>query len=161
MNGCFSPNRHRGFTVLEVVVAAVLVLALLSVTAPLIIQTGRMWQQTRHHQLAVDELAGQLDRLVSLPADRRDAALGSLTVDPDVARSLTGASLGGEVIDDDDGRRIRLRLQWQRRGDPPPIHLVAWIDPRPPSQRGDDAKTNDDDADASAGNDASPTEDSP
>lgn len=120
-----------GVALLETLIAAGVVVAMLSVAAPLVIRSARIWKQTQHYQFATDELSGQMDRLIALPANERDAALESLTVAPQVLDVLHNAKLSGKRISDQDGQRIELSLDWPRVGDALPITLVAWIDPLP------------------------------
>lgn len=122
-------NNRRGSTLVECVVAAGMVLAMLMVAAPTVVRVGRIWKQTTHHQLACDELNAQLDRLIALPSEQRESAIKSLAVDDAVAEVLHDARLVATVTADDVGKRIELTIDWERVGDPPPIKLTGWITP--------------------------------
>ncbi|MCO8124227.1 hypothetical protein NHH03_20965 [Stieleria sp. TO1_6] len=121
----------RGVVLLETVVACVLVLALISVAAPMVVRAGRIWKQTRHFQIATDELSGQLDRLLALPAAQRQLAIDQLQVSNEIADVLHDASLQATIIKHEQSTQLQLSIDWQRIGDPPPVRLVAWIDPLP------------------------------
>ena len=135
MNHSRKPKRpaRNALVLIETVVAATLVMAMLAVAAPMVIRSARIWKQTRHYQIAGDELAGQMDRLVAMPAEQRERALEQLTVSAGVLDVLHEAKLEGKVVHDEHGRRINLSINWQRQGAPPPVTLTAWINPLPKS----------------------------
>lgn len=124
-----SHRSRRALVLLETIVAALLVLALLSVAAPMIVQSARIWKQTRHYQFAGDELSGQMDRLIAMPAPARMEALEELSVSPEVSNVLHDAMLTGNVVQDDDGKRIELTITWEQAVSGPSVKLVAWILP--------------------------------
>ena len=130
-------NRHayrNGTTLLELVVAAVLISTMISVAAPLILRCNRLWQDTQRVQLATDEVTDQLERLVAMNPAERSVALQSLTVSEDVARVFPDSTLRGTLAEDDLGRRIILEFDWKRPGDPLPVTLVRWLDALPESE---------------------------
>ncbi len=115
----------------DLVVAATLLVGIMSFVAPLAVRSGRLWQDSRHYRLALDELSNQLERLTSLNENERDAALTELSVSPQVRARLPNPVLEAHAIDDTDGARLVLQLQWDRVGPAKPVTLVAWIDPLP------------------------------
>jgi len=127
------PSRanRRGFTMTELVVAATLLIAGLSVVAPLAVRSGRVWQDSRHYRLAVEELSNQLERLTSLDAVDRAAALSELVPSTQVSTALPNPMLSAETLTDENGTRLVLRLTWDRLGKSTPLTLVGWIDPLP------------------------------
>ncbi|KAA5544568.1 hypothetical protein FYK55_09625 [Roseiconus nitratireducens] len=129
---------RRGVAILECVVAALMVMAMLSITAPLVIRTGRLWKQTRNVQLALDELGAQLDALIAMAPDQRQSELDQLDVSSATRNVLGDATLRGSIVHDEDGKRLSLSIDWPRIGDPPPLTLVAWIDPLPPEANSND-----------------------
>ncbi|MCS7468851.1 hypothetical protein NZK35_19540 [Stieleria sp. ICT_E10.1] len=155
-------NRRNGLVLLETLIAAGVTLVMLSVAVPMVIRSARIWKQTRHQQVAADELSGQLDRLIAMPAESRRQAMEQLTVSPAIAEVLHDATIDATLVNDDDGKRIEMSLQWTRAGDPLPVTLVAWIDPLPttssespsPDETNSD-ETNSDDAEPT---DAEPTD---
>lgn len=122
---------RRGFSLLELIVAATLLVSALGIVAPLAARTGRLWQDSRRHQLALDELTNQLERLTTLDAATLKTALAELTPSEPVRATLPNAALTAETFDDADGRRLALSLQWDRVGNPPPLTLIAWLEPLP------------------------------
>ncbi len=113
-------DRRNALVLLETLIAAGVTLVMLSVAVPMVIRSARIWKQTRHQQVAADELSGQMDRLIAMPAESRRQAM-----------VLHDATIEGTLINDDDGNRIKLSIHWTRAGDPLPVTLVAWIDPLP------------------------------
>ena len=112
----------------EVVVSALLIAAMISFLGTLVVRNGHMWRETRHVQLAMDELTNQIERITSLPANDIDAALDQLKPSDEVSQSLPDAKLIAKVIDDKDGRRLQLTLDWDRGVPALPLTLVGWID---------------------------------
>ena len=128
-----SPIPRKGLVLLEVVVAAGLVIVLMSVAVPLVVQTARIWKQTQHYQFAADELSGQMDRLIALPASQRGTEMEQLEISPQTRRVLGKATLSGKTVVDGAGKRIELSIDWPRVGPAEPVRLVAWVDPMPDS----------------------------
>ena len=128
-------SASRGFTLLETLVAASLTITLLAVSAPMIVRSARTWQETRHHQFAADELSAHMDRLLSLSRSERTNALENILLDDEVKDVLVDAVMTSQWIDDPDGQRIVLSINWRRVGDPPPITLTAWVDSLPTVDR--------------------------
>jgi Tfp pilus assembly protein PilV len=77
-------HRHmrdrRGTTVADLLVAATLLAVLVTTMMTITVRSGRMRQQTRQQQLAMDELANQLERLLSLDSEARLFKLDELTL---------------------------------------------------------------------------------
>jgi len=127
----------------EVVVAASLLMTGMAIVVPMILRCGRLRQQTHMESMVVDELSSQVERLTHLDETRRDDAIGELRV-PKYLDSLLGtSSIEAQVIDDIEGRRVVVGIDWKRIGDPPPVTLVGWIDASPgevPGERNRGAK---------------------
>lgn len=138
-------NRNRGgFTLTELVVAAILLVSVMAVVAPLTVRSGRLWRDAQHRQLAMDELSNQLERLIALPRPQRQAALNELAPSEHLKLALPNATITAETIRDDDGARLVLSLTWNQQASlqstapqgaslpqPAPITLVGWLDPMP------------------------------
>jgi hypothetical protein len=119
----------RGVTVTELVVAAGLLVVVMSVVTSLAVRSGRLQQDSRHYRLAVDELTNQLERLTSLDADSLTDAIGALAPTAYIQTALPNPELTGERISDEHGDRLKLHLVWDRFGKRRPVTLVGWIDP--------------------------------
>lgn len=126
-------TRRCGFTVTELIVAATLLVAVMSVVASLTVRSGRLWQDSRHYRLAIDELSNHIERLASLDKSRLAIALAKLPLSSQIQASLPNPVLSGESLTDEDGTRLVLHLAWDRLGKSPPMTLVGWIDPLPTS----------------------------
>ena len=120
---------RRGTTLTELVVAASLLVGSLGIIAQLTVRTGRLWQDIRHQQLALDELSNQIERLTALDQPLRSAALAELVPSVPIQRTLPSAKLSAETLPDADGTRLVVSINWDRRTKSSPLSLVAWIDP--------------------------------
>ena len=127
--------KRSGFTLTELVVSATLLVTIMGIVAPLTVRSGRLWQDSRHRQLAMDELTNQLERLTALPPQQRQRAIADLVPPPHLRAAMPSAVITAETIRDEEGTRLVLRLI--RDGDgpklrsPSPITLVGWLDPLP------------------------------
>ncbi len=119
---------RSGISVTEVVVAATLVLSIIGLVTPLTVRVGRVWQSTRQYRLAFNELANQMERLTDQGLAKCNAALPNLSPSATIAESLPGAQLLGEVVQDQDGTRLVLTLDWDRGATSVPLSLVGWFD---------------------------------
>jgi hypothetical protein len=123
--------QRNGTTLTEMVVAATLMVSAMAIVAPLTVRTGRLWQDSRRHQLVMDELSNELERLVSLTPKQRERAIAGLTPPNYLQTSLPAATLTAETIRDGDGTRLLLSMNWDRPGKPKPLTLVGWLDSMP------------------------------
>jgi prepilin-type N-terminal cleavage/methylation domain-containing protein len=131
---------RRGFTLTELLVAATLLVSIFSVVTPLAVRSGRIRQETHRYQIALDELSNQLDRLTAIDEKKLADALDELVPSPQAESELPSPELTAEIIDDADGRRLILRLTWDRPAGAVPLTLVGWLDPTPGSSDRDAAK---------------------
>ncbi len=123
-------SRRSGLTVVELLVSATLLIALISVVVPLSVRVGRLWQEARTYRLALNELNNQLEDLTVLSDSARTQALADWKPDESLSIALPDARLTGEVLDDEDGKRLRLSLDWRRPVQSQPLSLVGWIHPQ-------------------------------
>lgn len=121
-----STDRHRrGTTVADLLVAATLLAAMTTSVMTITVHSGRLRQQTREQQLALDELSNHLERLLSLDRAELEAALSDLKPSPHLVASLPGCTLSAEMP---DRERLVLSLNWVRPIASQPVHLTGWID---------------------------------
>jgi hypothetical protein len=113
--------------VTELIVAAAVLMLGIGVVAKSNSSLLRLWEDTRHHQLAMDELSNRLDLLTRLSGEDLQQAIQQLQVSSDIAAVLPDADLKAILIQDQFGDRIELSLQWKRVGTGKPIRLVGWI----------------------------------
>lgn len=119
---------RAGFTLIELTVAATLVIAGLTVLGGMTVATGRMWQQTRQERVASEELSNQLERLIALTPAERGAAISDLRPSAFATQTLVDVTLVAKPVSDAEGERIELAIDWDRGTPGKPLSLVGWID---------------------------------
>lgn len=145
----FGRLRRRGVTIMECVAAmGVLVVAIGTVTT-WTHRIGRVWGDITDHRVAMAELSSHLQAWTRLPVEEATGKLEELTVSDSARRALPQALLSGEVIRDEMGDRLRLRLQWRTATGQLEADLIGWFGagnsgamietPETRSKSGDDA----------------------
>lgn len=122
-------KRRRGLMMTELIVAATLLIAALTLISTLSFRTGKLWQDSRHYRLASEELGNQLERLTVLDESELDAELANLEASPAAQAALQNPRLVGEKIVDSDGTRIKLSINWDRAAKAAPLVLIGWLTP--------------------------------
>lgn len=125
-------TRHRvrgGFTIIEVLVTAGLLTVVMSFVSSMVFRINNVWRDTGHQRAAMNELSNQLERLTLMTPDEVSAAIDSLQPSDTVSRTLADPKFSGELIEDDWGHRIVLKLDWQRPYPGKPVQLVGWLPP--------------------------------
>lgn len=122
---------RRGFTTTEVVVAAGILVSAMAAAVPLTVESGQMMKQARDHDLALDELSNQLDRLLSLEPSELAKSIVDVEASPQLLRLMPSARVTAEKVDDSQGKRLIVSVDWQRPGNPQPLTLTGWIDTHP------------------------------
>ena len=131
---------RAGTTMAEVLVAAVLLVTLFSVAATTVVQTTGIWRQISQSELAMDELANQIERLLAIPDQMLDESIADLTPSETTMAALPGANLKATRISDQNGERIELSLKWTRFPPGQPVTLVGWIDASDPGDEQGETK---------------------
>ena len=124
---------RAGTTLAEVLVALSILLTLFTVSTVAVVRIARIWRQTSHHELAMDELSNQMERLLATPEDEVTAAIENLKISDSVGRSLPNTTLSAKRIQDDLGERIVMSMNWEQPASQPTLQLVAWINAIPAS----------------------------
>ena len=137
------PKLRHGITVIEVVVAATIVVSMIGLFAPLTVRIGRVWQSTRQYRLAFNELSNQMELLTTLRPEQCEAALPLLKLSEGLTDSLPGSQLQGQLLKDEDGIRLILSLDWDRGSKSEPLSLVGWLDLNPTGYLHDEQNNND------------------
>ncbi len=128
----FESSSRQGFTSTELVVASSLLVGLMGVVGPLAVSSTRLWIESRHHQLALQELTSELERLTAMDSRARANAVKSIEPSAFLLNAAPKAEIEAETLRDQDGERLALTLHWNRDDHPrAPLRLVAWIDPLP------------------------------
>jgi hypothetical protein len=121
-----APRRH-GTSATEVIVAATLLLSMIGLVVPTTVRAGRIWRDSRHYQIAMNELSNQFEFLSSLDDAERAKALEQLQVSEQARRSLSDASIEASLATKEDGVRLTLSLNWNRGVDAKPVKIVGWL----------------------------------
>lgn len=125
-------NSHRfGFVSIEILVAATLLVALISSLAAMQYRLILVAKDTKHYQLALHEAANQIIELQAAPLPKLDEAIELATINEDVLQSLPGGKMQIEKIADTKGTRVIVRLTWERLGASVPVELTGWISTAP------------------------------
>ena len=119
----------RGSAMLDLIVAAVLVSALITTVTTITVRTTRLLKEARHQQLALDELSNHIETLVAQQDADLTSALASLKLSEPLLNAAPAATLASQVIEDVNGKRIVLELAWNSFPTSAPLQLVGWIDP--------------------------------
>jgi Tfp pilus assembly protein PilV len=126
-----SLNKPRSaLAVVEVLVAASLIVSIIGVMSTLVARSKRVQQSTRQYQIASQELANQLDVLTRTDAASLANALNAIRPTESIARSLPDVQLTGRLLDDSDGKRVELSISWSRNvagAVAQPLRMVAWV----------------------------------
>ncbi len=124
-----SRGQRRGLLMTELIVAAILLITALSLLVSLSFRTGKLWQDTQHYTLAVNELTNQLERLTAFDAAEIDEQLADLWPSESVQLALPNPRLSAAKLVDEFGTRIKLEITWDRPGHAKPVALTAWVAP--------------------------------
>lgn len=118
---------RRGVTMIELVVAAVVMTMVMSLITSLCFRISCIWQDTGHYRVAVAELSNQLDQLTQMSPELVLEELETLQPSEHCKRTLHDPQLDGELSQSEIGTQIRLQLNWSRRHPGQPVELVGWI----------------------------------
>ncbi|WP_372717530.1 hypothetical protein [Novipirellula sp.] len=108
-------------------VTATLVVSGVGMVAPLTVRCGRLWQQTRHRQMALDELTNHMERLIALPTEELEKQAGAVAMSDAARTLLPDAVMEAAVVRSDNESQLHLSIDWKRVGNPEPLTLVGWI----------------------------------
>lgn len=123
------PSRP-GFLTIELVVAAGMMLTVITVVTTLSFRVRGVLVDTREHHQALWALASEMERLTALPSAEAIAAVEALQPSPELLATLPGAQWSAQLQNDADGERIELELNWNRRHQGKPLRLVGWLLPQ-------------------------------
>ena len=123
-----SPTRRDGLMQLELLVAAILLITLVGILSTIGFRLTRIAKDSKNYQIALHELANQMEVLQRLAPEDRAAALRELQISSEVSRTLSDCQISAEEIADRFGRRLRLQIVWPKTPTLPPVELVGWLD---------------------------------
>jgi len=124
---------RQGTTLVELIVAGFLLITGMSLVTQGAVKSYRLQQESRHYQLAYDELANQLERLTQklspMSTEERASVLKSLHVSEPIESILALVKLSGSLTRDEshEGDWLQLTIDWDRVGPSESLSLVGWI----------------------------------
>ncbi|MEO9593873.1 type IV pilus modification PilV family protein [Rhodopirellula bahusiensis] len=124
---CRTSSSRNAFTMIELVVAASILIALMSVVTSLTFRIHQVWQDTNQQRIATWAVSSELERITSLPLDEIEATLDELEASEELQNLLSDPEWSGDFLDDELGPRVALRLDWKRRHPGTPLELVGWV----------------------------------
>jgi type II secretory pathway pseudopilin PulG len=122
--------QRSAVTFVELMVACVLIGSLASFVVPIISRIDDVSQSARLHQIAVEELANQMDRITLRAWDEITAAsLADTKLSANALTQLDDPRLEVDVKTESESKRIRLELTWKGRAGElvAPLRLVTWV----------------------------------
>ncbi len=126
-NRCPIPKPRAGFTMIEAVVSAGLLMVVMSFVVQMTFRIDGVWGDTHHHRIAIQELSNQLDRLTRLSAEEVVIELQQLQPSEAIRETLHEATISGELVKDEFGQRVALQLNWDKRQPGKPMEMSAWL----------------------------------
>jgi len=124
--------QRRGMTVLELIVAGVILLTLLTLCLQVVEGVGQQHRAIQHRQLAVEETANLMERLMADSWDHLTPELAKqCQLSPELQQTMPEARLEiviDPVSEDPDAKRIQITISWPRGPEQPDQHvdLIAW-----------------------------------
>ena len=118
---------RRGVVSIELIVAAVLLMTVMTFVTTLMFRVNRVWSEIGQHRVAAMELSNQMEQLTRLTRAEATVAIKSLQPSILCHRTLREPKLVGETSDDELGIRIELQINWQRLPPGQPVALSGWL----------------------------------
>ncbi|WP_145223647.1 type II secretion system protein [Gimesia algae] len=128
--------RRRGFTLVEMMVAGVLLMTVSMIVVPAIYWVHRERRETERRQIAIVEVENLMERVVSLPFDEvQQSTVDKFALSETAIRQLPDASLQITVRDAADVKqmkKIRIQLGWKNQQEikAMPVRLTSWVSPK-------------------------------
>ncbi|QDU12127.1 PilW family protein [Gimesia aquarii] len=136
---CFVKNLpclQRGFTLVEMMVAGVLLMTVTMIIVPAIYWVHCEQRQTEHCQIAIVEVENMMERIAALPFDDiNQPAVDKFALSESTSGQLHDPSLAIEITDSGDlpvMKKIQIELGWKdHRGvNVAPVRLTSWVCPK-------------------------------
>ena len=130
ISNCRVPGNRKqrsGITVTEVIISAVLLATVMSLVGTVCFRVNRVWSDVNHQRIAINELSNHLEVLTLLKPEQAADAIKSLEPSQNCSRALKSPALTGEIVEDELGSRVVLRLDWNRPTKSIPTELSGWI----------------------------------
>jgi hypothetical protein len=131
-------SRRRGSLLVEVTMAAVLLMIAMTLTVKVLGLVALERRTSERRQRALIEVANVMERISAHPFDEVTAELaGRLTLSPPARQSLPESELAVEILGAEPGpgrsaKRIAIKLRWRGPGGEwvAPVRLTSWIERR-------------------------------
>lgn len=129
----FVPPGRSGFTLVEMMVAGVLLTTVTMIVVPAIYWVHRERRQTEHRQIAIVEVENMMERVVGLPFnDLIQSTVDKFVLSESALRQLPDAKLNIEISESDElpqMKKILVQLGWEdHRGlSVAPVRLTSWV----------------------------------
>jgi Tfp pilus assembly protein PilV len=138
MTGRSIRSRRRGSLLVEVAMAAVLLMIAMTLTVKVIGLVALERRGSERRQRALLEVANVMERITAHPFDEVTPELaGRLTLSPSARQSLPDSELKIDVAASEPGpgrsaRRIAIKLRWRGPDGEwvAPVRLTSWIERR-------------------------------
>ncbi len=133
-------SRRRGSLLVEVAMAAVLLMIAMTLTVKVIGLVALERRASERRQRALVEVANVMERITAYPFDEVTPELaGRLTLSPPARQSLADSELAVDVAGSEPGqgrsaKRIAIKLRWRGHDGEwvAPVRLTSWIERRRP-----------------------------
>lgn len=123
---------RRGFTLLEVTVASIIMAMMLTVCLQFFRATAAGRRAQEHRQTAIREAANLMERLTVRRWDElTPATVGRVRLSQEAREALPNGQLEIDLTESPEGpdaKRIAVLIRWEDRAGRPklPVRLVAW-----------------------------------
>jgi hypothetical protein len=125
---------RRGYTLVEIAVAALLLMAAMSITVKALGWVARERRSADRRQWAAQEVSNVMEQLTAEPFEKLNTARArEITLASKAERVLPGASWQVEIVNearpDFPGKRLSLLLRWKDRVGEwgAPVRLTSWV----------------------------------
>jgi prepilin-type N-terminal cleavage/methylation domain-containing protein len=131
-----APRRRReGFTLVEIMAAAVMLAVAMSLMLELVGWVARERRASERRQRAVQEAANVMERLTARAWDDLDEeGVAGLELSPPSRKALPGGELKVAVAAAEGTglKRVEVSVRWRNRSGEPeaPVRLVSWVSRR-------------------------------
>lgn len=125
-----------GFTLVEMMVASVLLMTVTMIVVPAIYWVHRERRQTEHYQIAIVEVENMMERIVALPFNEiNQPTVEKFVLSESALRQLSDPKFTIEIIGPDDlplTKKIQIRLVWKDHHGMKltPVRLTSWVCPK-------------------------------
>lgn len=131
MSEYLTPFRHRqvrrGSTVIECVVAASVLIVAMGTITTMSFRASRMWIDTGHQRIAMNEIVNQLEQIVDAEPEEIDSLVENMAPSSFARESLDQPVISAVRIRDRSGDRVTVELAWRSPHPIAPVELTGWI----------------------------------